>query len=88
MTAKATKYSLQECLEWGPPYTKGVNKLKILLKCIGTYLSRGGPLDTWIKKKDGDDPGNKEELRTALRGEGDNFDDMVTISITKASEMS
>ena len=38
VTAKATEYNLQECLEWGPPYTKGVKKLKILLKCIRTYL--------------------------------------------------
>ena len=76
------------CLEWGPPYTKGVNKLKIL--CIRTYLSRGnvgGPLDTWIETKDGDDPGNKEALRTVLRGDGANFDDTVTISISNVSRI-
>ena len=88
VTTKATEYNLQECMDWSPPYTKGVNKLKILLKCIRTYLSRGnvgGPLDTWIETKDGDDPGNKEALRTVLRGDGANFDDTVTISIAKAS---
>ena len=45
----------------------------------------GGPLDTWIETKDGDDPGNKEALITVLRGDGANFDDTVTISIAKAS---
>ena len=62
VTTKATEYNLQECMDWSPPYTKGVNKLKILLKCIRTYLSRGnvgGPLDTWFETIDGDDPGKK-----------------------------
>ena len=90
VTAKATEYNLQEVIDWNPPYIIGVNKLKTLLKCIRSYLSRGnvgGPLDTWIEKKDGDDSGNKEALRTALRGDGDNLDDTVTISFAKASEM-
>ena len=48
VTAKATEYNLQECKDWRLPYTKGVGKLKPILKCIKTYLSRGnveGPLD-------------------------------------------
>ena len=74
----------------GSSLYQGENKLKILLKCIRTYLSRGNvgrPLDIWIETKDGDDPGNKEALRTVLREDGANFDDTVTISIAKASEM-
>ena len=57
VTAKATEYNLQECIDWSPPYTKWVGKLKVILKCIKTYLSRGnveGPLDTWIELKDGE----------------------------------
>ena len=78
VTAKATEYNLQEVKDWNPPYTIGLNKLKTLLKCIRSYLLRdniGGPLDTWIEKKDGNDSGNKEALRTALRGEGVNYED-------------
>ena len=63
------------------PYIKGVGKLKTLLRCIKTYLSRGnveGPLDTWIEAKDVDDPGNKD---------GAQFDETVTISISRATMM-
>ena len=73
VTAKATAYNLQECIDWVPPYTKGVGKLKVILKCIKTYLSRGnvkGPLDAWIVARDGDDPGDRAQ-----------FEDTVTISI-------
>ena len=81
---------LWEKLDWSPPYTNGVDKLNMILKCIKTYLSRGnveGPLDTWIEAKDGDDPGNKEALRAFLRGDGAQFDDTVTISISRATMM-
>ena len=88
MTVKASAYNLQEIIDWNPPYIAGANKLKTLLKCVCSYLSRGnvsGPLDTWIEKKDGDDFGDKETVRTALRGAGDQ--DTVSLSINKAKEM-
>ena len=88
VTVKATGYNLQEVIDWNPPYNIGVNKLKTLSKCVCSYLSRGnvsGPLDTWIEKKDGDDFGDKETVRAALRGAGDNYEDSVSISIMKAT---
>ena len=69
ITAKATAYNLHECMDWAPPYIKGVGKLKTLLKCVKSYFSRGnveGPLDAWIVATEGYDPGNKEALRTFL----------------------
>ena len=88
VTVKASAYNLQEIIDWNPPYIAGANKLKTLLKCVCSYLSRGnvsGPLDTWIEKKDGDDFGDKETVRTALRGAGDQ--DTVSLSINKAKEI-
>ena len=84
ITAKAAAYNLHECMDWPAPYTKGVSKLKILFKCVKTYLSRGnveGPLDQWIVATEGDDPGNKEAVRTFLRGGGAQFEDTVTIRL-------
>ena len=49
VTVKASAYNLQEIIDWNPPYIAGANKLKTLLKCVCSYLSRGnvsGPLDT------------------------------------------
>ena len=42
-------------------------------------------MDTWIEKTDGENFGDKETVRTALRGAGDQ--DTVSLSINKAKEM-
>ena len=41
VTVKASAYNLQEIIDWNPPYIAGANKLKTLLKCVCSYLSRG-----------------------------------------------
>ena len=67
-----------------------MGKLKVLLKCVKTYLSRGNieaPLDQWIEATEGDDAGNIEDVRTFLRGGADPYDDSVTISINRAVYM-
>ena len=48
ITASAGALNLHECIDWAPPYVRNIGKLKVLLKCIKTYLSRGNieaPLD-------------------------------------------
>ena len=88
VTVKASAYNLQEIIDWNPPYLAGAIKLKTLLKCVCSYLSRGnvsGPLDNWIEATDGEDLGGKETVRTVLRRGGDQ--DTVSLSINKAREM-
>ena len=88
ITVKSTLYNIQQVIDWLPPYVPGPAKLKILLKCVASYLSCGnvsGPLDLWIDATEGNDFGAKDAVRTALRGEGDQ--DTVSFSIVKAREM-
>ena len=88
INVKATFYNLHNVIDWLPPYTPGPAKLRILLRCIASYLSCGnvsGPLDDWIEAVEGPDFGAKVAVRTALRAGGDL--DTVTLSIEKAREM-
>ena len=42
---------IQELMDFPPPYVRNTAGLKILLKCVTTYLSRGhyeGDLDAWL----------------------------------------
>ena len=50
-------------MDWDPPCVRNIGKLKVLLKCIKIYLSRGNieaPLDQYIEVNEGPDAGNKE----------------------------
>ena len=50
ITVKATLYNLHNVIDWLPPYTPGTAKLRILLRCTASYLTRGKvsrPLDAW-----------------------------------------
>ena len=88
ITVKASLYNLQQVIDWLPPYVPGPAKLRILLKCVASYLSHGnvsGPLYLWIEATEGNDFGTKDAVRTALRGGGDH--DTVSLSIVKAREM-
>ena len=88
INVKATFYNLHNVIDWLPPYTPGPAKLRILLRCTASYLSRGnvsGPLDAWIEAVESKDFGAKVAVRTALRAGGDL--DTVTLSIEKAREM-
>ena len=88
ITVKGNLYNIQQIIDWNPPYIPGAIKLKVLLKCVCLYLSRGnvsGPLDTWIEATEGNDFGGKELVRTALRRGGDQ--DTVSLSINKARKI-
>ena len=88
ITNRAGALALHECLDWGAPYIRSVTKLKLLLKCIRSYLSRGNietHLDQWIVAVEGNDAGNKEDLRDYLRGLTVLPDDSITISINLAT---
>ena len=46
------RYALTELMDWAPPYNKSLEKLKVFLKCIFPFLSRGNveaPLDIWLQ---------------------------------------
>ena len=48
ITVKGTLYNIQQVIDWNPPYVPRPAKLKVFLKCVASYLSRGnvsGPLD-------------------------------------------
>ena len=69
ISEKATFYNLHDVIYWPPPYTPSPAKLRTLLRCTASYLSRGnvsGPLDTWIEALAGPDFGAKVGVRTAL----------------------
>ena len=88
ITNWAGTLALHECLEWPAPYLRSVSKLKVLLKCIRSYLSRGNietNLDAWITAVDGEDAGNKEDVRDYLRGLTAPPEDTITISINLAN---
>ena len=62
--------------------------MKVLLKCICSYLSRGNietHLDGWITAVDGEDAGNKADVRDYLRGLTVPPEDTITISINLAN---
>ena len=88
ITVKGTLYNIQNIIDWVPPYAPAPAKLKIFLRYVASYLSRGnvsGPIDLWIDATEGDDFGNKSGVRTALRAGGDL--DTVSLSMVKAKEM-
>ena len=42
---------IHELMEYPAPYVRNTSNLKVLLKCVATYLSRGhfeGDLDAWL----------------------------------------
>ena len=42
---------IQELMDYPPPYVRTISSLKVFLKCVTTYLSRGhfeGDLDAWL----------------------------------------
>ena len=58
------------------------------MKCIRSYLSRGNietNLDAWITAVDGEDAGNKADVRDYLRGLTAPPEDTITISINLAN---
>ena len=70
ISEKATFYNLHDVIDWLPPYTPSPGKLRTLLRCTASYLSRGnvsGPLDAWIEAVAGPDFGAKVGVRTILR---------------------
>ena len=88
ISEKATLYNLHNVIDWPLPYNPSYDKLRTLLRCIASYLSRGnvsGPLDIWIEALAGADFGAKVGVRTTLRAGG--HLDSVTLSIEKAREM-
>ena len=79
---------ISDVIDWLLPYTPSPGKLRTLLRCTASYISRGnvsGPLDAWIEAVAGPDFGAKVAVRTTLRAGGDL--DTVTLSIEKAREM-
>ena len=60
-----TEYDVAELIDWPPPYERIWGNLKILLKVVSTYMSRGNfeaGLDDWIARpvipaEVGDEPG-------------------------------
>ena len=88
ITNRAGALALHECLAWPAPYLRSVIKLKVLLKCICSYLSHGNietHLDGWITAVDGEDAGNKADVRDYLRGLTVPPEDTITISINLAN---
>ena len=41
MTALGQRYNIEELLNWQEPYVKSLEKMKVFLKCVVSYLSRG-----------------------------------------------
>ena len=60
-----TEYNVGELIDWHPPYERTWGNLKILLKVVSTYMSRGNfevGLDEWLGRpvipaQEGDEPG-------------------------------
>ena len=66
LTVLGTRYDLETLMDWPAPYVRSLERLKIYLKCITTYLSRGNvetPLDRWIQDAD---EGNLGAERAAI----------------------
>ena len=88
ITNLAGNLSLHECMDWPAPYLRSTSKLTVLLKCIRSYLSRWNietSLDAWITATEGEDAGNKADVRDYLRGLTNPPEDTVTISINIAN---
>ena len=84
ITNLAGNLFLHKFMDWPPPYTRNESKLMVLLRCIRSYMSRGNietGLDAWISETEGDDAGNKADVREYLRGLTTPAEDTVTISI-------
>ena len=75
-------------MDWPAPYFRSASKLTALQKCIQSYLSRGNietSLDAWITATEGEDAGNKADVRDYLRSLTNPPEDTVTISINIAN---
>ena len=60
----------------------------VFLKCVRSYLSQGNietSLDAWISETEGEDAGNKADVRDYLRGLTNPPEDTVTISNNMAN---
>ena len=53
LTQLGTDYNLTELIDWAPPYERNWGSLKILLKAVASYTSRGNfeaGLDDWLNR--------------------------------------
>ena len=73
MTALGQCYNIEELMNWQEPYVKSLEKMKVFLKCLVSYLGGGnfeGELDGWLnlaQPAEGELPGgNLGAERTAL----------------------
>jgi hypothetical protein len=86
LTAIGIRYNLEELMDWPAPYVKNLEKLKIYLKCVTTYLSRGNvevPLDIWMQDPD---EGNLGAERVAILASVENADNSSVGSMIKKSK--
>jgi hypothetical protein len=75
LTVLGTRYDLENLMDWPAPYVRSLERLKIYLKCITTYLSRGNvevPLDRWIQAADEGNLGDERAAILANVGNPDN----------------
>ena len=73
MTVLCQRYDIEELMNWQEPYIRSLDKMKVFLKCVVSYLSRGnfeGELDRWLnlaQPTEGEPPGgNLGAERTAV----------------------
>ena len=63
MTVLCQRYDIEELMNWQEPYIRSLDKMKVFLKCVVSYLSRGnfeGELDRWLnlaQSAEGEPPG-------------------------------
>jgi hypothetical protein len=51
LTQLCQDVNLEELIDWQPPFTRSIGSLKVLLKAVASYLSRGNfevLLDQWL----------------------------------------
>ena len=41
MTVLCQRYDIEELMNWQEPYIRSLDKIKVFLKCVVSYLSRG-----------------------------------------------
>ena len=53
LTQLCVLYNVTDLIDWAPPYGRNWGSLKILLKAVSSYMSRGnfeGELDAWLTR--------------------------------------
>ena len=92
MTALGQSYNIEELLNWQEPYVKSLEKMKVFLKCVVSYLSRGnfeGELDRWLnlaQPAEGEPPGgNMGAERTALIDQTPESEGSIVSTMTRKS---